>query len=92
MPVRQESDPDIQSMRGIHLYQYFLSNCSQRVCIALEQKGLKWTPHRINLFTQENSGSCSRSRTGRRPSSRKVNGWSATSSPTLTLLGSCSIS
>ena len=55
MPVYRETDPEIGSMRGMHLYQYFLSNCSQRVCIALEEKGLEWTPHPINLFAQENT-------------------------------------
>ncbi len=37
MPVCQDVDPDIKAMQGIHLYQYFLSNCSQRVCLALEE-------------------------------------------------------
>ena len=55
MPVHENAEPDIKSMRGIHLYQYFLSNCSQRVCIALEEKGLDWTPHPVNLFTQQNT-------------------------------------
>ena len=40
MPVYRDADPAIKSMQGIHLYHYFLSNCSQRVCIALEEKGL----------------------------------------------------
>ena len=30
MPSYQDVDPDIKAMQGIHLYQYFLSNCSQR--------------------------------------------------------------
>ena len=55
MPVYRDADADIRSMQGIHVYQYFLSNCSQRVCIALEEKGLDWTPHPINLFLQENA-------------------------------------
>ena len=55
MPIYENAEPDIRSMQGIHLYQYFLSNCSQRVCIALEEKGLDWTPHPINLFAQENT-------------------------------------
>ena len=55
MPVYQDVDADIRTMQGIHLYQYFLSNCSQRGCIALEEKGLDRTPHPINLFTQENT-------------------------------------
>ena len=55
MPIYENAEPDIKSMQGIHLYQYFLSNCSNRVCIALEEKGLDWTPHPVNLFTQENT-------------------------------------
>ena len=55
MPTYQDVDPDIKAMQGIHLYQYFLSNCSQRVCLALEEKGQNWTPHPVNLFTQENT-------------------------------------
>ena len=55
MPVYDNADPSIKSMKGIHVYHYFLSNCAQRVCIALEEKGLDWTPHAVNLFTQENT-------------------------------------
>ena len=55
MPVHDNADPSIKSMKGIHVFHYFLSNCAQRVCIALEEKGLDWTPHAVNLFTQENT-------------------------------------
>lgn len=44
MPTYPDVYPDIKAMRGIHLYQYFLSNCSQRVSLALEEKGLDWSP------------------------------------------------
>ena len=43
MPVYDDADPSIKSMKGIHVFHYFLSNCAQRVCIALEEKGLDWT-------------------------------------------------
>ncbi len=55
MPVFENTDPDIRSMKGLHVYHYFLSNCAQRVTLALEEKGQDWTPHAINLFTQENT-------------------------------------
>lgn len=55
MPVYENTDPDIRSMKGLHVYHYFLSNCAQRVTLALEEKGQDWTPHAINLFTQENT-------------------------------------
>ncbi len=55
MPIREATDPEIRSMTGIHVYQYYMSNCAQRVCLALEEKGLDWTAHAVNLFTQENT-------------------------------------
>ena len=55
MPVYENTDPGIKSMKGLHVYHYFLSNCAQRVTLALEEKRQNWTPHAINLFTQENT-------------------------------------
>ena len=55
MPVYENPDPGIKSMKGLHVYHYFLSNCAQRVSIAFEEKGQDWTPHAVNLFTQENT-------------------------------------
>ncbi|HJP37149.1 MAG: glutathione S-transferase family protein [Gammaproteobacteria bacterium] len=55
MPIYRPTDPAISTMKGIHVYQYFMSNCAQRVCLALEEKGLDWTPHAVNLFKQENT-------------------------------------
>ena len=55
MPVYEDADPGIKSMKGLHVYHYFMSNCAQRVCIALEEKGKDWTPHAVNLFTRENT-------------------------------------
>ena len=55
MPIFENTDPGIKSMKGLHLYYYFMSNCAQRPSLALEEKGVEWTPHAVNLFTQENT-------------------------------------
>ncbi len=55
MPIYHPDDPVISAMKGIHVYYYFMSNCAQRVCLALAEKGVEWTPHAVNLFTQENT-------------------------------------
>lgn len=54
MPIRPTDDPEIKSMKGIHLFHYNQSNCSMRIRLLLEEKGLPWTSHYINLDTQEN--------------------------------------
>jgi len=49
-----ESDhPDVPSMKGLHLFHFALSNCSQRVRLGLEEKGLRWTSHHLNLAENE---------------------------------------
>jgi len=55
MPIREAQDPEIRSMKGIHLYHFFLSNCAQRVALALAEKGLEFTPHANNLLAKENT-------------------------------------
>ena len=54
MPILETNDPEIRALTGIHVYHYFLSNCAQRVCIAVEDKGQEWTPHAISLFRGQN--------------------------------------
>jgi glutathione S-transferase len=54
MPVLSTNDPEITSLKGLHLYHAGMSNCSMRVRLALEEKGLKWVSHEINLGQQEN--------------------------------------
>jgi glutathione S-transferase len=51
-----ESDhPDVPGLRGLHLYHFVLSNCSQRVRIALEEKGLEWTSHHVDIPANEHA-------------------------------------
>ncbi len=54
MPIRPTDDPEIKSMRGINLYHYSQSNCSMRIRLLLEEKGLPWTSHYVDLDTQAN--------------------------------------
>jgi glutathione S-transferase len=44
---------DIRALRGVHLFHFGMSNCSQRVRLALEEKGVMWTSHSINLTKNE---------------------------------------
>ena len=55
MPILQTDDSAITSMQGIHVYHFFMSNCAQRVNLALAEKGLNWTPHSVNLLKRENT-------------------------------------
>ena len=42
-----------RSMRGTHLFHAPPSNCSQRVRLALEEKGVRWTSHLVILARNE---------------------------------------
>lgn len=44
---------DIRALRGVHLFHFEMSNCSQRVRLALEEKGVKWASHSVNLTKNE---------------------------------------
>jgi glutathione S-transferase len=49
MGLYDSDHPDVPGMKGLHLFHFVMSNCSQRVRIALEEKGLAWTSHHMNL-------------------------------------------
>jgi glutathione S-transferase len=42
-----------RSMRGTHLFHAPPSNCSQRTRLVLEEKGVQWTSHLVNLSANE---------------------------------------
>jgi glutathione S-transferase len=50
--VEKVQDP-FRSMKGVHLYHSAPSNCSQRVRVSLEEKGVNWTSHLIDLSANE---------------------------------------
>lgn len=54
MAIITPTNTSVQSLKGLHLYHTGFSNCSMRVRITLEEKGLKWTSHPINLMKDEN--------------------------------------
>ena len=43
----------VLEFRGLHLYHAGVSNCSMRVRITLEEKGLSWTSHHLNILAKE---------------------------------------
>src|SRR5262245_29790590 len=55
MGLYDSPNAEVKSFRGLHLYHFALSNCSQRVRIALEEKGLPWTSHHLNLAANEHA-------------------------------------
>ena len=53
MGIITSDHPDIPGMKGLHLFHFMLSNCSQRVRLGLEEKALAWTSHHLNLPANE---------------------------------------
>ncbi|MGB5446484.1 MAG: glutathione S-transferase N-terminal domain-containing protein, partial [Psychromonas sp.] len=43
MGIVKPTNKTVESFKGLHLYHTEFSNCSMRVRIALEEKGLDWT-------------------------------------------------
>ncbi|BFM18176.1 glutathione S-transferase family protein [Maricurvus nonylphenolicus] len=53
MPIIETTRNDIKNLKGLHLFHFAASNCSQRVRMVLEEKGVHWTSHHINLQKYE---------------------------------------
>jgi glutathione S-transferase len=49
MGLYESDHADVPGMQGLHLFHFMMSNCSQRVRLALEEKELAWTSHHLNL-------------------------------------------
>lgn len=45
---------EVTTWRGLHLFHFGMSNCSQRVRIMLEEKGLEWTSHYVDIPKGDN--------------------------------------
>lgn len=54
MGIIQTDNTDVKQLKGLHLYHAGISNCSMRVRMALEEKGLPWTSHHVDITKQEN--------------------------------------
>ncbi|RJF80776.1 glutathione S-transferase family protein [Oleomonas cavernae] len=53
MPIVTPTNTEVLSLRGLHLYHYALSNCSQKARMTLEEKGQRWTSHHLDLSRNE---------------------------------------
>jgi len=55
MPFIETRREDIRALKGVHLFHFATSNCSQRVRFVLEEKGVGWVSHHVNLIKCENA-------------------------------------
>ena len=55
MPIIETKRDDIGALQGVHLFHFAMSNCSQRVRFVLEEKGISWVSHHIDLAKCENA-------------------------------------
>lgn len=53
MPIFNSKSTMAKSLKGLHLFHYTFSNCSQRVRLALAEKGLSWASHHLDLSKNE---------------------------------------
>ena len=53
MPIIEPTNLAVKDLSGLHLYHAGVSNCSMRVRITLEEKGLPWTSHHLNILKKE---------------------------------------
>ncbi|MGV2989876.1 glutathione S-transferase family protein [Vibrio sp. E150_011] len=49
MGIIKPTNTTVEQLKGLHVYHTGFSNCAMRVRIALEEKGLPWTSHLIDL-------------------------------------------
>lgn len=54
MPIVEPTNRSVLGLEGLHLYHADRSNCSARVRLLLEEKGLPWVSHHIDLKMKEN--------------------------------------
>jgi glutathione S-transferase len=55
MPLIDTSNKDVKFFKGLHLYHFWLSSCSQRVRIVLAEKDLDWVSHEIDSEKMEHA-------------------------------------
>lgn len=53
MGIVHSRDPRIANLQGLHLWHFALSNCSQKVRLALAEKQLRWHSHEVDLARNE---------------------------------------
>lgn len=56
MTIIDDPPEPYASLEGLHVYHAGMSNCSQRVRIAAEEKGVPWTSHVVDITKNEHLG------------------------------------
>ena len=47
------TNKSVLQLKGLHLYHSWVSNCSMRVVMTLEEKGLEWESHHLDILKKE---------------------------------------
>lgn len=55
MPIIEPGNPELKKLQGIHLWHVGMSTCSQRVRVTLEELGLDFESHVVNLQKGEHA-------------------------------------
>lgn len=53
MPIINSKSSEARNLKGLDLYHFSMSNCSQKVRLCLEEKGLHWTSHPVDLVNNQ---------------------------------------
>lgn len=53
MGVVAPTNTEVLDFKGLHLYHSGISNCSMRVRMVLEEKGIPWESHHLNILVKE---------------------------------------
>ena len=53
MGIVTPTNKEVLDFKGLHLYHFGVSNCAMRARITLEEKGLPWESHYVDLFKGE---------------------------------------
>jgi glutathione S-transferase len=53
MGIIPTDNSEVRALKGLHLYHAAISNCSQKVRFCLDEKGLDWQSHGVNLQHSE---------------------------------------
>jgi glutathione S-transferase len=53
MGIIPTDNSEVRALKGLHLYHAAISNCSQKVRLCLDEKGLDWQSHAVNLQQSE---------------------------------------
>ena len=53
MGIVTPTNTEVLTFKGLHLYHSGISNCSMRVRMTLEEKGLGWTSHHLDILKKE---------------------------------------